>query len=147
MKDATSVNVAIHLEEFKRQLSVEVTNMLQEVGKTARSRERNYLEKEIGEIFNQQVERRQSMAFQPFMHPPPSSAPTRPHSGGPYPAFMAPPGVRSISQSTQPFYPVGHHPTASGIYSRPLPTPSLYEPSPQPAPSTAQTTPLQRRKA
>jgi hypothetical protein len=136
MKDATSVNVAIHLEEFKRQLSSEVMIMLQEVGRGARHRERNHLEREIGEIFNQQVERRQSMGFQPLMqHPSRSVAPSRPHSEGPYPAFMMPPRAHSAVQPGQLAHPMPLHPNISGPQSRALPTPSGYSNSgstPQP---------------
>ena len=148
MKDATTVNVAMHLEEFKRQLSVEVMNMLQEVGKTARSRERNYLEQEIGEIFNQQVERRQSsMGFQPLMHAP-RVPPSRPHSEGPYPAFMVPPGTGSMSQSMRPEYPMSLNPSVSGPHGRPLPTPSIYgAPTPVSFLNTSQMVPPHRRRA
>jgi hypothetical protein len=135
MKDATSVNVAIHLEEFKRQLSSEVMIMLQEVGKGARYRERNYLEQEIGEIFNEQVERRRSMGFQPLMqHPSRSIASSRPRSEGPYPAFMMPPRARSAAQPGQLFHPTPLHPNISAAQGRALPTPSGYSslgPSPQ----------------
>lgn len=146
MKDATSVNVAMHLEEFKRQLSLEVTNMLQEVGRGARCRERNYLEKEIGEIFNQQVERRQSIGFQALAAR--AAPPSRPPSEGPYPAFMMPPGMRPMSQSTLPMYPMTLQPSISGTYIRPLPTPSMHGgPSPQPVLNTSQMAPPHRRKA
>jgi hypothetical protein len=135
MKDATSVNVAIHLEEFKRQLSSEVMIMLQEVGKGARYRERNYLEREIGEIFNEQVERRRSMGFQPLMqHPSRSIASSRPRSEGPYPAFMMPPRARSAAQPGQLIHPMPLHPNISAAQGRALPTPGGYSslgPSPQ----------------
>jgi hypothetical protein len=127
MKDATSVNVAIHLEEFKRQLSGEVMIMLQEVGKGARYRERNHLEREIGEIFNQQVERRQSMGFQPLMQRHSRSVTSsRPRSEGPYPAFMMPPKTHSTVQPGQMAHPIPLHPNMSGTQGRVLPTPSGY---------------------
>ena len=151
MKDATSVNVAIHLEEFKRQLSAEVMIMLQEVGKTARCRERNHLEKEIREIFDQQVERRQSIGFRPLAHRDPSSlAPSRPHSESPYPAFMLPPRASPGIQPGQIIHPMPLHPSIAGHQGRALPTPSVYlnaGSTPQPNLNVTQMAEPQRRRA
>ncbi|KAG8812876.1 hypothetical protein FRC17_001773 [Serendipita sp. 399] len=54
MREATTINVSIHLDEFKRRLSEEVSAMLHDVGRMARDRERKYLEQEIQDIFRQQ---------------------------------------------------------------------------------------------
>lgn len=130
MRDATRVNVSAHLEEFKRQLSKEVLVMLQDVGKQARARERKHLEQEIAEIFNQQIAEQSSSRFHRppsstgFQPLPPSRPPTRPHSQGPYPAFMMPPIAEPGLPHNMPL-----HPNLSTFGGRPLPVPS---PDPHP---------------
>lgn len=116
MKDATSVNVAVHLEEFKRQLSYEVSAMLEDVGRNARSRERKHLEEEITQIFAQQVdERRQNDPGMPSIRPQ--------HLMAPRHTFVSP---AQVVQSV---------PTQVGSFTRhsigrPLPTPQSRAPSP-----------------
>jgi hypothetical protein len=143
MKDATSVNVTAHLEEFKRELSKEVMIMLQDVGKLARSRERKHLEREIAEIFNQQIVEQtssrfgrpsSSTGFQPLQH---SRISSRPHSQGPYPVFMRPPVAEAGMPITTMAYPTPLHPGVSAAHRRalPVPSPSAHSnPSPGPHP-------------
>lgn len=143
MKDATSVNVTAHLEEFKRQLSKEVMVMLQDVGKLARSRERKHLEQEIAEIFNQQIVEQassrfgrpsSSTGFQPLQH---SRSPSGPHSQGPYPVFMMPPVAEAGMPIAAMAHPMPLHPSVSAAHRHPLPVPSPSShsnPSPGPHP-------------
>ncbi|PVF96578.1 hypothetical protein CPB86DRAFT_786797 [Serendipita vermifera] len=146
MKEATSVNVNTHLEEFKRQLNQEMMVMLQEVGRTARARERKHLEQEIAHIFNQQVvERQKSMGFQPLQ----PMRPLRPVPQGHHPGVMIHPHMHAsatpapIPHPTMPMYP----PTM-GPGSRPLPTPSPRPRSTiQPQEVASQQEELLRRKA
>ncbi|CAG7854961.1 SubName: Full=Uncharacterized protein {ECO:0000313/EMBL:CCA71531.1} [Serendipita indica DSM 11827] len=129
MKEATTVNVAMQIDEFKRQLSHEVSAMLQDVGKFARARERKHLEQEIQEIFNKQVEHQSMRTSQPVMMP---SLPSRPASTsqGPYPVFMLPPGAPTVHGSAV-MHPPPFRPN-SGFMTRALPTPAPYAPTPQP---------------
>ncbi|EJF65538.1 hypothetical protein DICSQDRAFT_50364 [Dichomitus squalens LYAD-421 SS1] len=49
MKEATAINVQIHVEEFKKELTREVLHMTQEV--TRLQRERQGLEQQIADLF------------------------------------------------------------------------------------------------
>jgi len=49
MKEATAINVQIHVEEFKKELTREVLLMTQEVGRL--QRERQGLEQQIADLF------------------------------------------------------------------------------------------------
>nr|KAG8837971.1 hypothetical protein FRC18_007059 [Serendipita sp. 400] len=72
MREATTINVSIHLDEFKRRLSEEVSAMLHDVGRMARDRERKYLEQEIQDIFRQQQQQhhhQQQYPSQLALHP------------------------------------------------------------------------------
>jgi len=49
MKEATAINVQIHVEEFKKELTREVLISTQEVGRL--QRERQLLEQQIADLF------------------------------------------------------------------------------------------------
>jgi hypothetical protein len=121
MKEATSINVNMHLEEFKRQLYREMMVMLQEVGKTARARERKHLEQEIAQIFDQQViERHRSSGFQPLQPMGPIGRVPQGH----HPAIMMPPPTRNSITPVPISYPAMPMHQPVGPIGRPLPTPS-----------------------
>ena len=51
MQTATSVNVQMHVDEFKKLLANEVMSMIGVVGQSARDQEREVLETEIEDLF------------------------------------------------------------------------------------------------
>ena len=95
MQSATTVNVQLHIDEFKQQLAKEVTLMLQEVGRT--------LQRDLTEAGNgaQQVPTAQVLVAQ---HQPVIPANQ----------YLYVPDITA---------PLQHHPSNGGFAGRPLPSP------------------------
>lgn len=105
MKEATAINVQIHVEEFKKELTREVLLMTQEVGRL--QRERQGLEQQIADLFAFYAKQKQSGGLFPTTkqnmrqgHPLPRPQPSSQVPGG---------------------YPVAARPATGG--RRPLPSP------------------------
>ncbi|TCD66723.1 hypothetical protein EIP91_001016 [Steccherinum ochraceum] len=100
MKEATAINVQIHVEEFKKELTREVLLMTQEVGRL--QKERQNLEQQIADLFSFYAKQKQPNPGQP----------SRPPRGTPSPS------------------PRMQHPRPlPSMRRRPLPTPSPRPPS------------------
>ncbi|OCH92336.1 hypothetical protein OBBRIDRAFT_886367 [Obba rivulosa] len=128
MKEATAINVQVHVEEFKKELTREVLLMTQEVGRL--QKERQTLEQQIADLFAFYTKQKQDGEMKPGQ-------------------FMRMPETPPQAQASQPVQPRGRRnhqerpqlhiatPAASGatppIRRRPLPTPS---PSPSRPPSS-----------
>ncbi|KAH8107754.1 hypothetical protein BXZ70DRAFT_9418 [Cristinia sonorae] len=105
MKEATAINVQIHVEEFKKELTREVLMATQEVGRL--QKERQNLEQQIADLFSFYAKQKQSGGQQP-QDPRPSLGPQR---------CSAPP-------------PRVHNPKPlPSMRRRPLPSPSSRPPS------------------
>jgi len=63
MKEATAINVQIHVEEFKKELTREVLLMTQEVSRL--QRERQGLEQKIADLFAFYAKQKQSNSLMP----------------------------------------------------------------------------------
>jgi len=81
MKEATAINVQVHVEEFKKELSKEVMTMTCEVGRL--QRERQMLEQQIADLFaffaKQRAEMERAQAHNRGAPPPPPSNAPRTH--------------------------------------------------------------------
>jgi len=95
MKEATAINVQIHVEEFKKELTREVLISTQEVGRL--QRERQLLEQQIADLFAFYSKQKQTVLgnTQPQSQPPHPLKPSqeqnrRPSRGGR--ALPPPPG-------------------------------------------------------
>ncbi|THH15640.1 hypothetical protein EW146_g4865 [Bondarzewia mesenterica] len=75
MKEATAINVQVHVEEFKKELTREVLLMTQEVGRL--QRERQTLEQQIADLFAFYARQKQAMGngarAQPLSQPAPKA--------------------------------------------------------------------------
>ncbi|OBZ70805.1 hypothetical protein A0H81_09064 [Grifola frondosa] len=77
MKEATAINVQIHVEEFKKELTREVLIMTQEVGRL--QRERQGLEQQIADLFAFYAKQKQAgKLLQPSGDPPPNRSSRQP---------------------------------------------------------------------
>ncbi|KAI0744222.1 hypothetical protein C8Q80DRAFT_1258267 [Daedaleopsis nitida] len=103
MKEATAINVQVHVEEFKKELTREVRYMTQEV--TRLERERQGLEQHIADLFAFYAKQKQGGKTKADR----GQAPGMPI------AQLAPPA--------QPAFP-GAMPSPSPLYRRPLPSPA-----------------------
>ncbi|KAI0705100.1 hypothetical protein C8T65DRAFT_830644 [Cerioporus squamosus] len=100
MKEATAINVQIHVEQFKKELTREVLHMTQDV--TRLQRERQGLEQQIADLFAFYAKQKQSVKM----------------SG----AGRAPPLGQPMMHPHLPVIPGGMASTQS-VYRRPLPSP------------------------
>ncbi|KAK7676865.1 hypothetical protein QCA50_020201 [Cerrena zonata] len=75
MKEATAINVQIHVEEFKKELTKEVLLMTQEVGRL--QRERQTLESQIADLFAFYAKQKQSTGEPAISSAPGVSIPTQ----------------------------------------------------------------------
>ncbi|KAH9859073.1 hypothetical protein C2E23DRAFT_855733 [Lenzites betulinus] len=105
MKEATAINVQIHVEEFKKELTREVMLMTQEV--TRLQRERQGLEQQISDLFAFYAKQKQAGKV---------------IDGGRMP-LQAPP-IQIGQQGLAPVMPGSIMPSQSAMYRRPLPSPA-----------------------
>ncbi|TFK89087.1 hypothetical protein K466DRAFT_661831 [Polyporus arcularius HHB13444] len=101
MKEATAINVQIHVEQFKKELTREVLHMTQDV--TRLQRERQGLEQQIADLFAFYAKQKQSVKMSGAGHAPPLGQSMVHH-----PNMTAMPGGIPSTQS---------------VYRRPLPSP------------------------
>ncbi|GJE97769.1 hypothetical protein PsYK624_139900 [Phanerochaete sordida] len=94
MKEATTINVQIHVEEFKKELTREVLSMTQEV--TRLQRERQALEQQIADLFAFYAKQKQASELKQSS----KKKGRAPPEGGQYP--NAAPGRRPLPYPGQP---------------------------------------------
>ncbi|KAI0645933.1 hypothetical protein C8Q79DRAFT_725229 [Trametes meyenii] len=110
MKEATAINVQIHVEEFKKELTREVMLMTQEV--TRLQRERQGLEQQIADLFAFYAKQKQAGKVVDGGRIPSLQAPSTTHSTlSVMPGDIIPPGGIAFQ-------------TAQSAYRRPLPSPA-----------------------
>ncbi|KAI0779348.1 hypothetical protein C8Q74DRAFT_1350002 [Fomes fomentarius] len=110
MKEATAINVQIHVEQFKKELTREVITMTQEVSRL--ERERQGLEQHIADLFAFYAKQKQGAK---------GNAPARSYTqGAPAPQPMVQPTLTVMP---------GAMPSSQSVYRRPLPSPA---PTPSP---------------
>ncbi|RPD75328.1 hypothetical protein L226DRAFT_534890 [Lentinus tigrinus ALCF2SS1-7] len=111
MKEATAINVQIHVEQFKKELTREVLLMTQDV--TRLQRERQGLEQQIADLFAFYAKQKQSVKM---------GGPGRaPPIGHPQPMGLAHPNLSVMPGALMP--------PMQSAYRRPLPSPT---PTPSP---------------
>ncbi|KAL4252806.1 hypothetical protein ABKN59_005406 [Abortiporus biennis] len=114
MKEATAINVQIHVEEFKKELTREVLLMTQEVGRL--QKERQTLEGQIADLFGFYAKQKQTEPLE-VRQARTMSQPGRPAPSNHHLQVGPPPTPSSL------------HPRLPSARRRPLPTPT---PSPAP---------------
>ncbi|EPS95547.1 hypothetical protein FOMPIDRAFT_1132148 [Fomitopsis schrenkii] len=129
MKEATQINVQMHVEHFKKELTREVMLMTQDVSRL--QRERQGLEQQIADLFAFYSKQKQAGAQ---LFPPAQQRPSHHHSrtqstgpSGPMPIPV--PGAPGVLPSAAM--------PAQSMPRRPLPTPSPTVTSARPASSFA----------